>query len=134
METNPEWGWMKQTSENAHGPFPTRELAIADAQEYIDDESDGHEYTYGIIIGHAIWPDPGEHVHIDCNDLAERMDENAVDNNCCYTGDDELFEFTDRKEAQKALDELLSTWARKWLQPSSWTLEEVEKMDMTAKP
>lgn len=117
-----EWAWMKERGEYSHGPFKTKEEAIADAQDYGDSET--------ILLGHVDWPDPGDYVRADLDEIVERADESAYDSGC-WCGDDELFVLCrSKEEAQKELNELLAAWARKWLSPTKWTFKEVEKVTL----
>jgi len=123
--SNFEWAWKVEWGERAHGPFKTKEEAIADAKDYYPAEPND---CPSLMLGKVVWPDPGEHVQCDVDDLMERADENAYDAGC-WCDDDELYVLKGlQEEAQKDLNELLAAWARKWLSPSKWTFEELEEL------
>lgn len=110
-----EWGWMKQNEEQAYGPFPTREEAVKDAEEYSDTPIEK------LIFGNCVWADPVPYLP-DMDDFVIKLDERA------YNGDfgfyeDEVFDVCGPPgEAEKAFDKMLKAWAQRWLTPACWTL------------
>lgn len=121
-----EWAWTISYDSAAYGPFATRELALEDAQSTLnDDDRDEEEIT----IGYAVWPDPGKYTSIDMDTLLDRADEAAGDDGC-WSDDDTLFELTNASDAETELEKLIQDWARKWVKPTHWSFEEVEKITM----
>jgi hypothetical protein len=111
-----EWGWMKQDQEQAHGVFPTREEAVKDAEEYSDTPIDK------LIFGHCVWADATCYLP-SMDEFMDRLNE------CAYNDDygfweDEVFDICcgTPGEAEKAFDEMLKTWAQKYLVGACWTL------------
>jgi hypothetical protein len=125
-----EWAWTDLYDEDANGPFATRELAIENAQ---NEANDGGWDNEEIIIGHAVWPDPGNYISVDIDTLLDDMDSSAGDDGC-WSSDDTLFSLTNASEAETELEKLLQDWARKWVEPDHWTFEEVEKIVLSEKP
>jgi len=125
-----EWAWTDLYDEDANGPFATRELAVENAQNEANEESwDNKE----IILGHAVWPDPGKYIGIDIDTLLNDMDSAAGDDGC-WSSDDTLFSLTDASKAEAELEKLIQNWARKWVEPDHWTFEEVEKIVLSEEP
>lgn len=124
-----EWAWSFTYSELAEGgPFKSREEALADAQRNSGSEE--------VVLGHAVWPDPGDYVTTDLDWFLERMDDTVADEDY-RRGDGEgsnavLFETKDRKGAEEDLVHILQDWARKWVKSKWWIFEEVEKIKLVA--
>lgn len=114
-----EWAWMEPGSENAHGPFKTREEALDDARS---------EERESVCVGQVDYPDPVYFAGAvaDAESIVERMDEALADGvGEFYPGDDPMFEL--KPYAEEALRAALSTWAELYVERvGSWTLRETE--------
>jgi len=120
-----EWAWRGDHSEQAHGPFASRDEAMADALQHyapIDRAT--------IILGHVRWADPAWYVMDAVEDHLERMDEMAGDNGFGWY-DDPIFDIPqkDMVAAQTDLTERLEAWARRWVDSNCWVLDEIERYE-----
>ena len=121
-----QWGWREKHNERARGPFNSRKEALDDVYR-----------TYNrldrvtIILGYVRWADPGACVYDDLDNILERMEENAYDSEFGWY-EDQVFELSekDTNKAQIELTEFMQKWARKWLQPNCWVLDEVETYEV----
>jgi hypothetical protein len=106
MKDEPDWGWADE--EAAHGPFDSLELALEDARDYNSAD------VFEVEIGHCVVADPVRYIRDDLDDLLEQLDMDA---------EDEIFQVTFKEEAQKALTEILTEWASKYIYSDVWVLE-----------
>jgi len=121
VSNDPKWGWMRAESEEAYGPFASREVALAAAQADVD-ENPGEESV--VILGRCDYVEPVDHIPDNLQDTLEGMDQSAIDGmglDC-----DTIHEATDG--AQEALTAALEAWAREWVTSSAWQLAEVERI------
>lgn len=116
-----QWIWRLVDSERAHGPFATREQAIADAG-----------VTGVIQLSHA-QPVRSEAFMPSIEDILERMAEISADTFCC---DGQVFECSDNVAAERDLH----AWARRHIHAHDvqWytgdTLEEIDTNDPPSPP
>lgn len=124
MTSEPKWGWMQDGAENTHGPFDTRDAALADARREMEDQGT-------VVLGHCRFADPGTYVPT-LAEIGERLDQSAYDNEFGFSDDtvfDEACPFTgihDHKACVKQAEDELAAWARRWFSSDAWTLDEVE--------
>lgn len=118
-----EWCWHDDDaygSERLHGPFATREEAIADAYENVASLFNKGKF----VIGRVEWLAPADFVPDDLYDVLERMDEYAG-SDYGYDGDDRIFE-AKCAETQSALTEALKKWANEYLYSNVWIVADTE--------
>ena len=125
---NQKYGWMPWGGGQAHGPFDSYELALANAQTYMGDEPEH------ITIN--------EMMDVSGEDIAcylPRVDDLIYDASQQFDdthggGDDHMFERVgDMREAQEALEAALKEWGKEWVTTNcSWWLEEGEKITINS--
>lgn len=127
-----EWCWREKDAEVAHGPFSSREEAIAEAKAQND-------WSRTVMIGRCVYPDPvftaGQVTDMDY--LLEQMDEHAYDNE--YPFDDSVFDISGgserHKAAQEGLKQALMAWAKEFIDPpTSWHTSEQEEEEVEINP
>jgi len=129
QKNEPEWAWSVVNEFVTHGPFCCREFALADAQEYADDEDWEREE---IMLGHAVWPDPAAYVLAYADYILEQMEQAAmVDERYALEGKTGVFECVELETAKSEFALLLQAWAAKWIKATAWTFEEVECIELT---
>jgi len=127
--STPEWAWSAANEFVTHGPFSCREFALADAQEYADDEDWEREE---IILGHAVLPDPAAYVLADVDHILEQMENAAMaDERYALEGKTTVFECVALETAKSEFALLLQAWAAKWVEATAFTFEEVERIELT---
>lgn len=117
-----EYAWAIKGAEHCEGPFPSKKEAVEDAKgEY------GDMPGTVIVIGKVRYADPVHYVPTDLDDIMERMDENAFDNEFgFYEG--EIFDA--KKGAKEALEKVLTDWARTFVSSTVWTLDTEEEITL----
>jgi len=129
MNDATKWGWMWDGDEDAHGPFDSREEALADANAKLVDIGDAFSAT--VMLGHCRYADPVDSIDMEVDHVLDMMDQRAGENDFGWY-DDEIFEAKGTKvDAQKALTACLEGWAREWVETSVWTLDEVDRVELT---
>lgn len=114
-------GWSEPKGELARGPFDTMEEVIEDAQDYLNPSED-----IQIEVGTCMFAMAENFINDDVDEMLEHLDEQASDNEFGFY-DDEIFDIKgDKEEAQKALTEALTAWAKKYVTSSVWCLEKTE--------
>ena len=122
MPDERKWGWSEY--ECARGLFDSKEEAIKDALEQLNPGQ-----PTGIEVGRCKWANPVDYLRIDVDDLLEELDQNAADNEFGFA-EEEIFDIEekDKEEAQKALVEVMSVWATKYVHTRMWILEDTEEV------
>lgn len=111
------WAWCIDGAESAHGPFPTRAEAIADAAKHGDGRA--------IVIGTVRWAVPSEHVQKTADDMLEDMELQASDNDFGFA-DGDVFDLRTADSLERAnqeLGEFLRRWADRWFVGTAWAIE-----------
>jgi hypothetical protein len=105
-----EWGWY-QPDRSAHGPFPTREAAITDAQKYLQESM---ALPCNVVVGQIRHVRAEDWVQMDIDDLLERADNHLADN---IAVDDYVFVVPEDKleAAQEELSAFMKAWAKRWI-------------------
>lgn len=121
-----EWAWTKLDRDWVHGPFNTREEAIADAKSCY-----GPSERVMIAVGHVRYPDPSDYVMDSIYDHLESMDDAAINDEFSFC-EDPPFDIPakDLKDAQTDLTERLKAWASRWVDGQCWVLDEVERLEV----
>jgi len=123
MTVEKEWGWSHVGDEIAYGPFESRDAAVANARGQL---ADAKSLPATIVLGRCCHADPADYLNVD--DLVERMDQQAYDNEFNFT-DDPIF--SPREGAQAAL----VVWAREWLNTEAvWHLEGAAELTLELEP
>jgi hypothetical protein len=121
-------GWSEPEGDYARGPFETMEEIIEDVRDYLNPDRD-----IEIEVGQCMYAMAENYINDDVDEVLERMDEHALDNEFGFY-DDEIFNIMgDKEEAQKALTEALTAWARKYVTSSVWCLEKTELITVKGK-
>ena len=108
------YAWAIKGAEHCEGPFETREKAIESAtRDY------GDMPGTIICIGSVSYADPVHYVPTDLDDMLERMDECAVDNEFGFW-ENEVFE--PKPGAKEALEQTLKAWASHFVTSQVWTV------------
>ena len=119
-----KWGWMRLDSEEADGPYATREAALAAAQADVD-ENLGEESV--VVLGHCDFLVPADYVPDDDMEVVLfRMDECA--RAATMLDQDDLF--TGKDGAQEAFTAVMIAWAREWVTTDAWEFDEVERITL----
>jgi hypothetical protein len=124
-----QWAYASdRLSETYSGPFATREEAIREGfAAYPDADS--------IVVARAEYPDPGSIAArcLDVEDLMERMEEQADNDEWC-NNDDALFHLAvESEEATSTLACLLAYWARQYIaRPTFFTARDPETVERGA--
>lgn len=108
-----EWAWRERGGEESHGPFPSREAAIADAKKA--------DWVTHAHVGKVLRPLPENHVNVSMDCLIDHVYEAYHDN---YAWDGYLDLTEDTETAERELHEALRAWARKHLVSVGWCVEE----------
>jgi hypothetical protein len=129
MSEDVKWCWYVDREEVSHGPFDSRDAAIADA--HAEGAIASHDK---IMVAHLMFPEASRYVLEDLDNVMERLEESAVDNDGLYAQDELIFSIKGNKEkAQKALDDALAGWADRYVKadiffPDTKTEEDVTKI------
>ena len=121
--TKEQWCWAEPDSEQATGPFDSKEDAILEASNSIG------EPGVDIHIGRCLLLKPEEWVHggMDLDDVVDRITE--------FAGDNEWFTdrpmFDTKVGAEDALHEAMRVWAREWLMPLAWRMADDYTSEVT---
>lgn len=121
-----DWAWMREHDEFAHGPFKTKEEALANAKEAMQGYS-----SKKIHIGEVEYANPALHLWDDVDRHLEEMDQSASDNGFAWC-EDSIFEVKDMAKAQEALTELMEKWAEEYVTSDKWSLIDSEVVDLEA--
>lgn len=129
MSDDQKWSWMEKGSEYAHGPYDTKEEALKEAEEYLNPEGE-----IKILIGRCNYAKPSDWVPDDLDDILEKMDECACDNEFHFC-DDVIFEIDpDKKEeAHEVLVSFMKVWADKYIHSSVWNTDGEEEVTIGGK-
>jgi len=115
-----EWAW-RFDGGTAHGPFDSRDEALADAYHHID----GDRRT--VLLGQVRDLRPEDHVvgAVDMESILEAMDERVE-----LDYDDAIFE-ANGPDARVALEAVLRTWAQKYVTTNvGWTTTDEEDIEL----
>jgi len=119
-----DWAWMREYDEFAHGPFKTKDEALANAREALQGYS-----PKKIHIGEVEYATPATHVWDDVDRHLEEMDQSAGDNGFAWC-DDEIFVVKDKVKAQEALTKLMEQWAEEYVTSDKWSLIDSQEVDL----
>ena len=119
-----KWGWSEVGAERCHGPFETREDAIADARFGLDPPSKR------ITLGRCRFLDPMTYLP-DLDEFLERLEERASDDDFNIFDGEEIWEVNGSKlDAEAALQTALQEWAAKYLKSAHWLIEDTEELEL----
>jgi hypothetical protein len=101
-----QWCWCIE-EQASHGPFGSRDEALRDAADSLDDDFRGH-----VCVSRIVDVDPAHYAAeaVSLDGLLERADEIFAD--VCST-DDHVFYVDNEAEAEADLRSALAAWARK---------------------
>jgi hypothetical protein len=135
----PVFAWeRKSNSDGFHEPFDSRDAAVADAFSL---EPPGTV----IIVGELRWPDPGECVKVDPDEMLDRADLNAYEKGLLGDDDAPVFELRatpgsmanpatglseirspgSANPAEVELGAVIRRWARRWITPTRRTFFQI---------
>jgi hypothetical protein len=125
MDETRQWAWAEDKdsveTDEFHGPYGTREAAIADALLWVKNETDPRTIA-SPVLGYCKFGDPLKHMP-DAATLLENMNDSAHDDEFCFH-DDAVFTATE--EQLTVLDLLLQKWAEDLPRSAAWNFEYVE--------
>ena len=127
MTAPPTYAWLERYGDEAHGPFATRDAAIADARATLaaDDPANPTASGAEITVGPVEHLDPSGYVKLDMDLAADNAADAAGDDDWGWPGEVDITirgGSDSRRAAQDALNDALRAWAREWLASETWRM------------
>jgi len=138
-EDAPQWAWAEDTNDHAEGLFDSRQEAIDDVQQWVNENATG---PVKVRVAMVHFADPKGDLYFDVDEMLERMDGVAVDNDFSWceseiyyvqdpvTHKGVMHDSPEYRQADEELREVLWQWAKKWITSDKWVMGEGELLTL----
>lgn len=123
------WCWTLDLEDTPHGPFPSREAAIANAR-FIAEQ--GFISAEEVTVGRMGVAPPAHYASsaVRADDILEEMCDACSEDAPEPASERTIFEFADDEAAQKDLERVVGQWARNHIKANIWIVVGAEQVSL----